>query len=365
MKKLLILFIAVAFFACNQQKEGGFEIKVDLEGAEGQILLEKRGESSWIPVDTAEIVDGVAVLEGKVDNPEDYYISVLGQLAKTMVFVENADITVSGKVDSLASVEVTGSQTHNEYSRVNNRIQQIGEEYMAIYQQAREASAEGDTAKAEELMEEVNALYESTTELQEEFVRENPASYATPYFISRIQYGLELEELEKLVDSLNEKLQSLPIIQSLKERIAKLKTVAVGQKAPDFTMNDTEGNPVTFSDVYSQHEYTLLDFWAAWCGPCRRENPNIVAVFNDYKDQGFYVFGVSLDREKEAWLQAIEDDNLTWAHVSDLSYWNNAAAQLYAVNSIPASLIVDKNGTIVAKNKRGDELRETVKGLVN
>ncbi len=365
MKKLLILTIAVAFFACNQQKKDGFEIKVDLEGADGQILLEKRGESNWIPVDTAEIVEGVAVLKGKVDHPEDHYISVLGQRAKTMVFVENSDITVSGKVDSLASAEVTGSQTHEEYTRVNERIQKIGEEYMALYQQAREFSAQGDTAKAGELMEEVNALYESTTELQEEFVRENPASYATPYFISRIQYGLELDELEELVYSLDEELESLPAIQALKERIAKLKTVAVGQKAPDFTMNDTEGNPVTFSDVYSQHEYTLLDFWAAWCGPCRRENPNVVAVFNDYKDDGFYVFGVSLDREKDAWLQAIEDDNLTWTHVSDLSYWNNAAAQLYAVNSIPASLIVDKNGIIVAKDKRADELRETVGELMN
>jgi peroxiredoxin len=365
MKKLLILFIAVAFFACNQQKEDGFEIKVDLEGAEGRILLEKRGESSWIPVDTAEIVDGVAVLEGKVDNPEDYYISVLGHRAKTMVFVENADITVSGNVDSLASVEVTGSQTHNEYSRVNNRIQQIGEEYMALYQQAREASAQGDTAKAENLMEEVNALYESTTDLQKEFVLENPGSYATPYFLSRIQYGLELDELETMLDSLDENLNAMPAVQSLKERVAKLKTVAVGQKAPDFTMNDTEGNPVAFSDVYSQHEYTLLDFWAAWCGPCRRENPNVVAVYNDYNDDGFYVFGVSLDREKDAWLQAIEDDNLAWTHVSDLSYWNNAAAQLYAVNSIPSSLIVDKNGIIVAKNKRGDELRETIDELVN
>ncbi|MFW5823329.1 MAG: redoxin domain-containing protein [Tangfeifania sp.] len=365
MKKLLILIITVVFFACNQQKKDGFEIKVDLEGAEGQMLLEKRGESSWIPVDTAEIVDGVAVLKGEVDYPEDHYISVLGQRAKTMVFVENSDITVSGKVDSLASAEVTGSQTHEEYARVNERIQETGEEYMALYQQARELSAQGDTAKASELMEEVNALYESTTELQEEFVRENPASYATPYFISRIQYGLEPEELEELVYSLDEDLESLPAIQALKERIAKLKTVAVGQKAPDFTMNDTEGNPVTFSDVYSQHEYTLLDFWAAWCGPCRRENPNVVAVFNDYKDDGFYVFGVSLDREKDAWLQAIEDDNLTWTHVSDLSYWNNAAAQLYAVNSIPASLIVDKNGIIVAKDKRAGELRETVGELVN
>jgi peroxiredoxin len=151
----------------------------------------------------------------------------------------------------------------------------------------------------------------------------------------------------------------------LKERIEKLKTVAVGQVAPDFTMNDSDGNPVKFSDIYKQNEYTLLDFWAAWCGPCRQENPNIVAVYNDYKDKGFSVFGVSLDRDRDAWLKAIDDDNLTWPHVSDLAYWNNSAAQLYAVNSIPSSLIVDKNGKIIAKNKRDEELRETVSELLD
>lgn len=364
MKKLAVFIIAIAFFACSQQKEG-FEIRVELEGAEGQVLLEKRGESNWIPVDTAEIVEGVAVLKGKVEAPEDHYISLLGQRAKTIVFVENADMMVTGKVDSLANVDVSGSATHDEYSRVNQQMQEIGDEYMAIYQQAREASAQGDTTRAQQLMEEVNELYESTTTLQADFVRSHPGSYASPFFIERVQHGLELDELDELVNSLDPKLESVPAIVALKERIEKLKTVAVGKTAPDFTMDDTEGNPVTFSDVYSQHEYTLLDFWAAWCGPCRQENPNIVAVYNEFKDDGFYVFGVSLDREKEAWLRAIDDDNLTWAHVSDLSYWNNAAAQMYAVNSIPSSLIVDKNGKIIAKNKRGDELRETVEELVN
>ena len=160
--------------------------------------------------------------------------------------------------------------------------------------------------------------------------------------------------------NLDPKLDSIPSIIDLKVKIEKLKTVAIGQIAPDFTQNDPEGNPVKFSDIYSKNELTLLDFWAAWCGPCRGENPNVVAVYNDYKDKGFTVFGVSLDREKDAWLKAIEDDGLTWTHVSDLSYWQNAAAQLYAVSSIPHSLLVDKTGKIIAKDKREDELRKAV-----
>lgn len=364
MKKVLIFMAAVAFFACSQQ-EKGFEITVNLEGAEGQILLEKRGTSQWIPVDTAEIVDGTAVLKGEVTVPEDHYLSVLGQRAKTILFVENAKMTVSGNVDNPEQVTVTGSQTHDEYNQVNSRIQEIGEEYMALYQQAREAAAAGDTAKAGQLMAQVEELYESTNSMQADFVRNNPGSFVAPYFLSRVQYGMEVEELDNLLNALDPKLNEVPSIVSLKERVEKLKTVAVGQIAPDFTMNDIDGNPVKFSDIYKKNEYTLLDFWAAWCGPCRQENPNIVAVYNDYKDKGFSVFGVSLDRDRDAWLKAIDDDKLTWDHVSDLEYWNNAAAQLYAVNSIPSSLIVDRNGKIIAKNKRDEELRETVSELLD
>ncbi|QGY46260.1 redoxin domain-containing protein [Maribellus comscasis] len=358
MKKLWILVLGGVIFACTQQK--GFEITVDIGGAEGQMLLEQRGTDAWISVDTADVVDGVAVLKGEVERPGDYYLSILGQRNKMLIFVENSKMTVTGAVDSLDNVLVTGSKTHDEYKGIDNQIKELSNEYMALYQQSRESLMQRDTAKAEELMDKVNEIYESANQLQEDFIKNNPGSYVTPYFISNVQYSKDLDELVEMVDALDPKLDSVPGIIRLKERIDKLKTVAVGQVAPDFTQNDPDGNPVRFSDVYSQNELTLLDFWAAWCGPCRAENPNVVSVYNSYKDEGFSVFGVSLDRTKEDWQKAIKDDGLTWQHVSDLSYWQNSAAQLYAVNSIPSSLLVDKNGKIIAKNKRGEELRKVV-----
>ncbi len=365
MKKYLVLITVIAFFSCNRQKEKGFEIKVNLGGAQGQILLEKRGEAEWIPVDTADIKEGQAVLRGEVKFPEDYYVSVLGERPKTIIFVENTSITVTGHVDSLETVRVSGSATHEDYEQLNRQMRQIGEEYMELYQQAREANSSGDTARAGQLMKKVQALYEGVTNIQKDFIRSNPNSFAVPYFLDRIQHGLEVEELDDLVSGLGPELLQVPSLVRLKERIEKMKAFAIGSIAPDFEMNDPQGNPVRFSDVYSKNEYTLLDFWAAWCGPCRTENPNIVAVYNDYKDKGFGVLGVSLDRDKQSWLKAIEDDHLTWTHVSDLAYWNNAVARMYLINSIPSSLIVDSNGKIVAKNKRAGELRKTVSGLLD
>ncbi len=269
-------------------------------------------------------------------------------------------MTVTGNVDSLQFAKVTGSKTHDEYAALNEQVNKITEQYMALYQESRAAIAAGDTAKGRELMDEVEKMYESTNTMREEFVKNNPASYVTPYLLSQIQYGKEVDELETMVSVLDPKLDSVPAIVQIKEQIIKLKKVAVGQIAPDFTQNDPNGNPIKFSDIYSKNELTLLDFWAAWCGPCRAENPNVVAVFNEFKTKGFTVFGVSLDREREAWLKAIADDKLAWTQVSDLAYWQNEASQMYAIQSIPSSLLVDKTGLIVAKNKRGDDLRKFV-----
>ena len=215
MRKILIMVLAVAVFACTQKPEG-FKIDVKLKGAEGKVLLEKRGKGEWISIDTANIVNGAAVLEGAVKEPGQYYLSVVGQRRKTVLFVENAVMTVTGHADSLDKVVVTGSLSHDEYNALNNQLTEVSKEAMKLYPQIDSAQLKGDTVKAKQMIEEVDKLYEKTNTMREDFIKSHPASYVTPYMIAQVQYGKEAEELEALVGGLDPKLDSFETVLLIK-----------------------------------------------------------------------------------------------------------------------------------------------------
>lgn len=362
MRNFVLIALLLGIFACT--KKPAYEVTVKLSGAEGKAFLTQRIKGEWIKLDSAELKSGECQFKGEVKNPEVYNLELSNGKEKLMFFIENSSIAIQGSADSLSKATVAGSATHAEFQALQNKIDELDAQGMKLYKQSKEAGKDGANNQSDSLMVLAENIFNNIDAMQKDYIKANPASYVSPYLLGRVYYDMEADVLEGYLTGFDAKLDSVPTVITLTERVAKLKTVAIGQIAPDFTMNDAEGNPVKLSDVYSKNEYTLVDFWASWCGPCRRENPNVVAAFNNYKAKGFGVFGVSLDNDKEKWLKAIADDQLTWPHVSDLKGWKNEAAAMYAVSSIPANLLLDKTGKIIDRNLREAKLQEKMSELL-
>lgn len=173
-----------------------------------------------------------------------------------------------------------------------------------------------------------------------------------------------MDKQKSLVEKIPAQFANNDRIVKLKKHIETVEKTAVGQKYIDFSMDTPEGQTVKLSDFISKNKYTLIDFWASWCGPCRKEMPNVVAAYKEFKNKGFGIVGVSLDNNLDKWKEAITALDITWPQMSDLQGWNNAGAKLYGVNSIPATVLVDQEGTIVARNLRGEDIKAKLSELL-
>jgi peroxiredoxin len=364
MKKYFYWFFAalIGIVACTSKPS--YEVKLKLTGASGKAYLSQRQNGKMVKLDSTQLQNGEGVLKGSVEIPEVYYLEVSSVHDMFPLFVENSIITVEGIADSLQKAKVTGSKVHDEYNTFQAKLNVAEKAISTFFIDADKAKESGKQAKADSLRTLGQKAVDDFFDIQKSYVKANPSSFISPYVLAQFYHGMEAGEVEAYLNGFDKKLDSVQIVKSIKAQVAKLKLVAVGQVAPDFTMETVDGTSLKLSDVYSKNLLTLIDFWASWCGPCRGENPNVVAVYNEYNTKGLGILGVSLDAKKEDWQKAIADDQLTWLQVSDLKGWQNEAAVLYAVNSIPSNLLVDKTGKIVAKNLREEKLKETISGLL-
>jgi peroxiredoxin len=272
------------------------------------------------------------------------------------VFLTPAKIQVTS-VDSFSNVIVTGSEAHDAYQKLEaetkaltNAADHLNSQYMIAAQAKEEAEMKKVAARFDSLIDERKRVYG-------EYLRSNLHSPIAMYIIYEYAgHYIDADKVDPLFNLLPASVKSYPSYKAMSDQLVIARKTSIGKQASDFTQNDTSGTPISLSSF--KGKYVLVDFWASWCGPCRRENPNVVNAYNKYKDKNFTVLGVSLDQPKAQakWLKAIHDDKLTWTHVSDLQFWNNYVAKLYGVRSIPFNLLLDKEGTIVAKNLRGEKL---------
>ncbi|MDR3341093.1 MAG: AhpC/TSA family protein [Candidatus Symbiothrix sp.] len=317
-----------------------------------------------LKTDSTYAKDNKFEISGNITTPSKALLEVLAdntskKRSRLVFYVENGSILLNSS-DSLENVTIANSKLNaevKEWKDFTKSVQEANEKLSATYQ-----SASAEEKQSEAFMNQINRVNDSIEtkekELAKIFIGKHPDSFfcLDQLFTIYLGYSPDGVEAESLFASLSPELKNSSDGKKYAAKIESWKNTSIGAIAPNFTQNDPDGNPVKLSDF--RGKYVLLDFWASWCGPCRKENPNVVKAYNDYKDKGFTVLGVSLDNEKghSAWLAAIEKDQLTWTHVSDLKYWNNEAAKLYAINAIPANFLLDPNGKIIGRNLRGEAL---------
>ncbi|MFD0794671.1 redoxin domain-containing protein [Mucilaginibacter litoreus] len=281
-------------------------------------------------------------------------------------FLEKGNMNIAA-ADSISKADITGSTLNAENKALKAQLQTITDKAKQISLEAQKATAEQQRSAAfqNNMQAKYKALQAEQKMVFKNFINTHPNSYLSLLALSSYAGpSPDVNELEPLYNILSADLKNSEGGKQMKTGIDALKITAIGAIAPDFTQNDINGKPVTLSSF--KGKYVLLDFWASWCPPCRQENPNVVKLYNKYRGKNFTVLGVSLDKVdgKAAWLAAIKSDGLTWTQVSDLQYWNNMAARLYNVQSIPQNFLIDPQGKIVAKNLRGDDLDAKLEELL-
>lgn len=368
MKKLLTVFFAALMLISLNTFGQGFTIKGTITGAEdGKVILQKRGGEKF----ATGLKNGSFTLTGKITEPGYYSLTLEGIRSGIGLFLQNTDFTVkaeksnNGRYDVLEAKEIKGGPAQDVW----NAYLELSAKQIEVFRAETAEFMEAYRANDEEKVAKLEPVYDAAQEKMQkgvfEFIKKNSDCIVGAYLLNT-QAGRmdDPKELETLIKELSPEMANTSYVKDLNKTLDLKKRTAIGVMAPDFTQNDVNGKPVSLSDF--RGKYVLVDFWASWCGPCRKENPNVVEAYNKFKSKGFTVLGVSLDRDngRDAWLKAIEDDKLTWTHVSDLKFWQNEAAVAYGINSIPANLLIGKDGKILAKNLRGEDLQKELKRLL-
>ncbi len=367
MKKLLaggiVVAVLLTVISCNNKKTGGYTIDGTITGADtGWVLLEKRSEGKMTGVDSVKVKDGKFTFTGKVDLPEMFYFSLKGAGDRFPFFVENSAIGIKAYADSLDKSTVNGSAAQDLYG-VYQKEETASEAKMdGLYAKYMKAKETKDTVAMKTFSDALDAEQNALPVFIKDFALKNGKSVVSPYLVLSNAWAFTLADLQQINKAMDPSIANSSYVKKLAEREVILANVEPGKPAPDFTMNDSTGKPIALSSFRGR--IVLVDFWASWCGPCRAENPNVVAAYKKFNSKGFTVLGVSLDDDKAKWEAAVAKDGLTWTHVSDLVRWDNAAAKLYGVRSIPANFLIDKEGKIIESSLRGKDLMKKLEEVL-
>lgn len=368
MRRLFAVLLTLSLISCNTNSDSytidgvayGFEDNTSL-------LIYTLENNQAKVVDTLVIVDGK--FNGtfpKSETTNIHYFHLEKLKSNILFFPENEDLLVTLYKDSIQSSFVSGSPQNEAYTSYAQKMRSFNAKKQELSQQFKNARSQNDNAALAQIQTQNRALAEEESVFKKEFVRENNNSIFSVMLLSELVSKKEMNaaEASEIIGNFSPKIGTLDITTDLKKALSEMKQSDVGGMAPTFSAPSPDGTLVSLEDALGK--YTIIDFWASWCRPCRAENPNVVNVYNKYHEKGLNIISVSLDKEgqKDRWIQAIEDDKMDWYHVSNLKSWQEPIAKMYGVRSIPATFLLDENGKIIDKNLRGAALENKIASLL-
>jgi peroxiredoxin/endonuclease YncB( thermonuclease family) len=383
MKRILFLLTVTAvLFSCNKAGKNEYIISGTVKGvADGKtVVLEKQDETGQLkPIDTVKIKDGKFTIKGSAKEPEIMLLQVEALQGKVPFILENGDIKVVVDKDSIQKTKLSGTFNNDVFSKFNVdvvKFQKTSQKKLTDFQNAnmekmKAAQEAKDTITINKLMKEYQVIQKEGMDFYVKFAETNPKALISALIVDSMlnDPNVDLARAKKIFANFSPELKKYKpgkSIQSKLDKIGKPVVVAtsteVGSVAPDFSAPNPEGKSISLKE--SLGKVTIIDFWASWCNPCRAENPNVVALYNEFHSKGLNIISVSLDKDASKWKEAIAKDKLTWNQVSNLKFWEEPIALTYGVKSIPATFLLDTNGTIVAKDLRGAELKAKVAALL-
>ncbi|MBR4391761.1 MAG: AhpC/TSA family protein [Bacteroidales bacterium] len=352
---VIVLLMAIGLASCSKSNQ--FNVNVSLKNADDNtmIYLRKIVDNKTVVIDSVLFQNEVATLTAPKDETKLLYsIKVKGMRGSMLFFPENQDVTVVGAIDNPTDVEILGGEAQALYNEYNKGFNAFNLQLRDLYSKMEDAYNNNDSVLMESISQQGNEIMKQQGDYTENFIQEHKDHFVGHYVLDEKKQDYTLEELKEAVagfttDDLYTK--------DLNDYIAKLENLAIGKPFIDFTLQTVEGEDVTLSEYIKGNKLTLVDFWASWCGPCRAENPVVLAAYNRYHEKGFEVLGVSIDQDATAWQNAVNADQLPWTHVRDAEA---KVSEDYLIYYIPSNLLLDENGIIVEKNLRGEKLEEAL-----
>ncbi len=361
----LLLFVFVSIIAC-QNGINSLKIKGTSDLDNGSKIFHIKADANNQP----QVIDTLTVYEGKFEftyevmEPNVHFLQVDGSQGSFPFVVEGGILEVEIFKDSLVASRASGTISNDDFMRYKTETKVYISSLNAIGNDLQQALILKDTLAAQDLQDQYQEVRLQIQEYELDFIRTAPDSFISVLILERFVANktLPIEEAKELFESLTVRIKNTESGRSINAALNVPEKAEVGQAAPLFEGPDPKGKILALKE--SLGKVTIIDFWASWCRPCRVENPNLVRLYNEHKNDGLRIVGVSLDKTKPKWIQAIADDGLIWEHVSNLEFWNDPIARLYDVSAIPATFIVDENGIIVSRDLRGIQLERKVQELL-